>query len=301
MIPYVHLPDLTLASADAFGPGWPEQDVAIRPFGTLVAIAVLWGVWLSVSQAKRLGLSQTALVGFLYWIVLGGFVGGHVLDIAFYHPELVIEQPWLVLNLASGQSSFGGFIGATLGAWIWSSSGKHRLAPFAEVVASSFPAAWVIGRLGCAIAHDHPGIRVDRWFAVAFPGGARLDLGLMEAVLVIPLAVLALRLRQRPRPTGFFAALMCVYYAPLRFTLDMFRARDVSGADARYAGLTPAQWGSILLFGAGVYFSSRAWLDCRRTLVREPAPSGADGLEVAQRACPTLAGTGKSGESKRTT
>ena len=32
------------------------------------------------------------------------------------------------------------------------------------------------------------------------------------------------------------------------------RARDLAGADARYAGLTPAQWACFGLLGMGVYF-----------------------------------------------
>lgn len=258
MIPYVQIDDFRVISANAFGRNWPEQDVSIRPFGTLVAVAVLIGAWLSLRQAKRLGLDQTTLIGLLYGIVIGGFLGGHLLDVVLYHPALVFEDPSLLANLASGQSSFGGFVGAAVGAWLWARVRRQQLGPFAEVVASSFPAAWVIGRLGCAVAHDHPGVRSNLWFAVEYPGGPRLDLGAMEAVLVLPLALLVLRLRRRRRPEGFFVGLMCLYYAPLRFMLDLFRARDIAGADARYAGLTPAQWGASLLFGVGLYFSSLA-------------------------------------------
>lgn len=305
MIPYLEVPDLRLVPADALAPSWPEQDVMIRPFGTLVAISVLVGAWLSLRQAKRIGVSQTVLVGLLCWIVIGGFLGGHVLDVVFYHPALVFRDPSVLANLASGQSSFGGFIGATVGAWLWARVRRRRLVPFAEVVASSFPVAWVIGRLGCAAAHDHPGVRSNLWFAVAFPGGARLDLGAIEAFLVLPLAVVVLWLRRRPRPAGFFVGLMCAYYAPLRFTLDLFRARDLPGADARYAGLTPAQWGACLLFGVGLYFLTQKWRKAQDASTLERAKGsvsgGAEVLEREGQPVLTLAGTGKNGQSIRTT
>jgi phosphatidylglycerol:prolipoprotein diacylglycerol transferase len=95
------------------------------------------------------------------------------------------------------------------------------------------------------------------WFAVAYPAGGRLDLGLLEAVMVTPLAVAFLRGRRKPRPVGFFIGTMCVYYAVLRFGLDFLRANDVIYADRRYCALTPAQWGMGVLFCVGLYFSSR--------------------------------------------
>jgi phosphatidylglycerol:prolipoprotein diacylglycerol transferase len=53
---------------------------------------------------------------------------------------------------------------------------------------------------------------------------------------------------------------MCAYYAPLRFLLDFLREREnmpvagiVAGGDARYVGLTPAQWGCVPLLALGLY------------------------------------------------
>ena len=59
---------------------------------------------------------------------------------------------------------------------------------------------------------------------------------------------------------------MCVYYAPLRFCLDFLRERAgtsvghslLASGDARYFGLTPAQWGCLPLFALGVALLRRA-------------------------------------------
>jgi phosphatidylglycerol:prolipoprotein diacylglycerol transferase len=75
--------------------------------------------------------------------------------------------------------------------------------------------------------------------------------------LTIPLAIAFLSLMKKPRPPGFYIGIMCTSYAPVRFALDFLRARDVSGADPRYAGLTPAQWACLILLSAGLYFSFR--------------------------------------------
>ncbi|MEC8423213.1 MAG: hypothetical protein VX000_05510, partial [Myxococcota bacterium] len=57
--------------------------------------------------------------------------------------------------------------------------------------------------------------------------------------------------RNKPVRPGFFTASFCVMYAPIRFILDFLRNGDLRGADVRWAGLTPAQWGMIGMFLAG--------------------------------------------------
>jgi phosphatidylglycerol:prolipoprotein diacylglycerol transferase len=257
LLPYVQIPDWEIVSVNAFGSGWPAESFAIRPFGALVVLAVALGVYLSLRQARQLHLRRERLITLMYFVVVGGFLVGHWFDVAFYSPDLIETEPRIWLALAQGQSSFGGFMGAIAGAFLFRALRGAPLFPLAEVVASSFPAAWVVGRIGCAVAHDHPGVRSDLWFAVAYPAGGRLDLGLLEAVFVLPLAVAFLWLRRKPRPVGFYSGAMCIYYAIVRFWLDFLRANDVPYADQRYAALTPAQWGTLVLFGVGVYFSSR--------------------------------------------
>ena len=101
----------------------------------------------------------------------------------------------------------------------------------------------------------------DAWFAVQYPGGGRFDLGLYEMVLTIPLAATFLFLMRRPRPPGFFLGIMCIAYAPSRFALDFLRVHEEEfgkDADPRYGGLTPAQWGCLLLLTAGIVLAYRA-------------------------------------------
>jgi hypothetical protein len=88
------------------------------------------------------------------------------------------------------------------------------------------------------------------------PGLGRFDLGLIECVLTIPLAIAFHFLwRQRPRFWGFYAGWMSVVYAPVRFGLDFLRVGpgDRLPADERYLGLTPAQWAAFGLFAFGIY------------------------------------------------
>ena len=263
-IPYLQIPELTIIPKGFFG-GFPSGAFSIKPFGTLVAIGVYVGSFLSTRLGKRLGLNERALASFAAWVVGFGFLGGHMLDVIFYYPGQVLRDPLSLFRLWEGLSSFGGFSGAIIGGFLWKLRYKSDILPYADVIASSFPAGWVFGRTGCSVAHDHPGLPSDLWFAVQYPGGGRFDLGLYEMVLTIPLALAFLWLRRKPRPWGFYVGAMAIAYAPVRFALDFLRVGEpihesgglTAAVDPRYAGLTPAQWACFGLLVMGVYFFVR--------------------------------------------
>ncbi|HEX3343529.1 MAG TPA: prolipoprotein diacylglyceryl transferase family protein [Polyangiaceae bacterium] len=275
------------------------------------AFAVFLGGWVGLQLAERLarvrGLDLRLFHAAVFWVVAAGLVLGHVLDEGFYHPELLVHPSSLLL-LNQGQSSCGGFAGAVAGGLLWKYVDVRRngflptfarrprplaLLPFAEIMMATFPVTWVFARLGCALVHDHPGrlAAAGSWLALAWPTGtddgvvhalgplryvygstSRYDLGLVECLLTIPLAVgLALTWR-RPRPLGFYTAVVCLTYAPVRFALDYLRATDVPEADRRYASLTFAQWFCVALFAAGI--AALARLRSGAAASRDPLGAG---------------------------
>jgi phosphatidylglycerol:prolipoprotein diacylglycerol transferase len=160
--------------------------------------------------------------------------------------------------LWDGQSSFGGFAGALLGAYGFAKRYRLSILPYADVIASALPTGWVLGRLGCSLVHDHPGRASELWLATAYPGGGRVDLGFWEMAMTFPLAAAFLLLRRRPRPPGFYLAVLALAYAPIRCGLDFLRATEVSWPDVpvvdpRYGPFTPAQWGCWAVLGLGLW------------------------------------------------
>jgi len=267
LIPFIKVPEIPLSFlehipilGDAIDPAHPPS---IKPFGTLVALGVYIGAIIATRHAKERGLDLKKMSEYIFWVVGIGFVGGHVFDAIFYHPARVARDPLYLFKLWDGLSSYGGFTGAMIGAFAWRLYRNEKILPYSECINSAFPLAWVFGRAGCATVHDHPGKLSDAWFAVRWPLGegyiGRYDLGLIEMVLTIPLAVTFLILwHRRPfRPLGFYTGVMCIAYAPVRFILDFFREQEgagLVGGDPRYGGLTPAQWASMALVVIGIYF-----------------------------------------------
>ncbi len=280
-IPYVNLPELKLHFLSFLTS--KEEPPSIKPFGTLVAIGVYIGSVVAVRHARQRGQDVDKMNSFIFWVVGLGFVGGHVFDAIFYTPERLSQDSLYIFKLWAGLSSFGGFLGAIIGAVAYKLSKRENILAFCDTVCSAFPLAWVFGRSGCASVHDHPGKLSSAWYAVKAPppfqppdphawlqaggpangwqpsalpaGMGRLDLGFIEMVLTIPLAIAFWWLwRSKPRQYGFFAGYMCVAYAPVRFVLDFLRVGpgDLGGeSDPRYFGLTPAQYACVGLVFLG--------------------------------------------------
>jgi len=238
MFPYFEQPSLSLGSYTLYF------------FQVAVCTAVILGYEIVVRRAPRTGLDSEEVASLLAWVILWGFVGSHVFDTVAYYPERIREDPLVLVKVWGSMSSFGGMMGGMAAALVlarrkgW--SGRQTLA-LADGIGFGFPFAWIFGRLGCALAHDHIGVPTDSWLGVRFPEGTRYDLGLLELLYTIPIAALFYALDRKPRPNGFFLGLFLALYGPVRFVLDTLRT-----GDARYLGWTPGQYVAILATLAGL-------------------------------------------------
>jgi phosphatidylglycerol:prolipoprotein diacylglycerol transferase len=233
--------------------------IPIYAFGVLVACAIGVGIYLATKRAPGYGIDKEALYDFVQWVLIPGFLGAHILDAVWYHPAEVLEDPAALLLTLGGLSSFGGFLGAVTGAFLYGRRHQVAILPYVDLCVSVFPVAWIFGRAGCTVAHDHPGLHTtaDNPLAFAYPDGARWDLGFLEMLFSVLISIGLYFLWKKPRTPGFYVAYACMTYAPIRFALDYLRAEADDGGDARYASLTPGQWAAIAMFATGAYFAWR--------------------------------------------
>lgn len=237
-IPYFEQPTLRL------GP------LSIRAFGALVAMAIIVGAEIINRRALAERLSLEKARRLTWWIALPGFIVAHVFDRLVYHPAEWVQDPLSIFWIWKSLSSFGGFIGAVLGAGMFARRHmtKHEIWRYLDVIAYGFVFGWILGRLGCTLAYDHPGRETTSFLAQYYSDGKpRFNLGMIEAAYFVPLSVTFYALGRKRRPTGFYLGLLCLLYAPFRFFLDFARFVDV-----RYLGLTPAQWGSLIVIAVGI-------------------------------------------------
>jgi phosphatidylglycerol---prolipoprotein diacylglyceryl transferase len=228
-------------------------NLTIHAFGILVATGILVGLRLTKKRGRELGLVDEHVDSMVTWSLVCGFICAHLFDVFAYQSFAARPRLIDIINPLSGFSSFGGFTGALIGLFAWCRHHRQPVMPYADSLAYGLATGWMFGRLGCFTAHDHPGRHTDFFLAVQYRDGARHDLGLDEALWAAAMSLLFALLRRRGKqPLGLYVTLLTIAYAPVRFGLDFLRATDVPEPDPRYFGLTPAQWGCILVLFAGI-------------------------------------------------
>lgn len=244
MIPYWTIPAIEL-------PFGEKLDV----FGVLSAAGVALGAVLAARAARtKAPGDDSPLRDVAPTAIIAGLVGAHLMHVLGYHPELLEKDPLMQLvRIWDGLSSMGGVLGALGGIIWWFRREKIPLGPYLNALALGTAPGWALARVGCFFVHDHPGVRSDFFLAVAYPGGARHDLGLYDFFVLAAIAAVLWWMARKPQPEGRLMGVLALSYSLSRFSLDFLRASDLSFVDKRYLGLTPAQYVVVGLAGVGVW------------------------------------------------
>ena len=227
--------------------------VTIQIWGLFVSLGLVAGVLLAYRLARKYVFSTQVVLDLAIWNMVGGLIGARIFHIIFYEPVYYLENPAEIIKFwHGGASSLGGFLGAAVATYIFIRL-RHfslkEILPYADIGVLSLWLGWAVGRLGCFFIHDHPGRLSDFFLAVNFPSGARHDLGLYESLFSLGIFILfSLLFKHLVKiKWGLVFGWSVGVYAVGRFFLDFLRAEDLIGADMRYAGLTPAQWGMMAI------------------------------------------------------
>lgn len=283
-----------------FGP-WEIGPLEIHAFGLVIAIGLLVSMVVAGRRGeKMLGLPEERFHNFGIWLLIFGWSFSHVFEVLFYRPYDFIEQPWIIFQVWGSISSMGGLLGGAIAyfLWVYKNPREDHLG-WADLTLWILPIPFFFGRIGCTLAFDHPGslaseFGIWNWIyektggavpelfplAMEFPeqygGGIRHNLGLYEAIAWLLIIITFVWLGRKPRRRGMYLWLFPLMYAPFRFFLDFLRAEPGTvsfGGDARYFGLTPAQYVAIFMVGAGIW----AYIRFRNNPVDEWAAHKEDG------------------------
>jgi phosphatidylglycerol---prolipoprotein diacylglyceryl transferase len=281
-VPYIDLPH-------NFGP--------INLFGLLMAIGVLFGSWLARKYVERNGMDEETLRFLGIRLLVWGFLGAFIFNTVFYEWDSLMAQPWKTVR-GLGISSYGAIVAGAIGFFYYSRKLGLDRRRWADMTSWPVAGGWLLGRLGCAVVHDHLGQRTDSPFGVNAPIKDRAgnvvdvvrthDLGLYEfGVWVVLLAAVLLLERWRGRKPGFLLGFVAVAYSIPRFLFEYLR---LDTTDPRYGGLTFAQWASIGFFAWGL------WLLFGPV---KPAAAPAEAAAPAAAPAPAAAGPAAGGGASR--
>lgn len=249
MFPYLHLTTFSL------GP------VTFQVWGTFVALGFIAAILCAWIYLKRRGLNREVIWDIGFAGLIGAVIGARLGHVFFYEWHYYAAHAAEIFYVwKPGYSFFGGLVGVFIGYLIVARIKKLDFLKYADALAFAAPLGLAIGRVGCFLINDHPGILTSSFLGVHYPFGNRFDLGLLESAAAAILFILFIILARKARPDGFFTGLFLLSYGAVRFGLDFLRIWDGPGAEARYAGLTPAQYFCIAIFvvGAALLIKLRA-------------------------------------------
>ena len=235
-------------------PYWPLKQWHLGPFPinpplALAAAGVLLAHFLLLRRVRRHGLNAETGAMMSLAMVMAGAMGAYWFR-GVYDADAVKRDWHFLLQFQYGAASFGGLACGLLAGWAYLSFRRlprgDRLR-YLDALAFVFPMGWIIGRTGCILAHDHPGIATASFLGMRYPSGTRYDLAVIE-VLFLGLVLLPLfgLLDHGKRPRGFWLGLFLAMYGAFRVWLDTLHV-----APPRYGWFSVDQWayGSVLLLG----------------------------------------------------
>ena len=257
-IPYTTFPTIEL------GP------LPLRTFGLMVALGVLIGARIGSDYGERFGVNRedTYRTGTL--MVLAGIIGSR-LTWAATHTES-IHNPVDVIAIWRGGIQFsGGFIAALIvGMPMFRKWARVQRWHVLNGYAYGLTVGVAIGRIGCYSVGEHFGRQSDFFLATRYDGGetrepflgdtllekgmtfhnTALYEGLLMFLLFAVMTVMIWRARHKGTEVlpGTLVAVFMLWAGISRFYTDSLRVND-----DRVAGLTGAQWMSLVMVPYGIY------------------------------------------------
>jgi phosphatidylglycerol:prolipoprotein diacylglycerol transferase len=226
----------------------------------LAIVGVLLALAMSRRGARLAGLSPRRAVDGMAVVLILALLFGRIAEVIYYPSHLAAD--WrILLPWRGGYASLGVFLGAAVAlALLYRVSAPEMRWRYFDVLVPAALLGATLVRIGCFLGHHHAGRLTNLPLAVAYPGGARFDLGLCEAILLLAIfgvcAGLAGRWRAKP---GRVAATAVTAYSVGRFAVELLRGHDLESigrrSDPRYLGLTLVQYATIALGALGL-----AWL-----------------------------------------
>lgn len=228
-------------------------DFAIRWYGVIIAIAVIFGIIYSRKEFKKIGIDDDTFFDYTIWLIIFGIIGARLLYIIGNNLLYYITHPLRIFYLWEGGLSYLGIIvlGFIFSYYYWKKRG-NIFYKITDIVSIPLAFGWAIGRIGCTLngcCYGKPtGLPFP--FSITFkdpesfaPIGIPLypTQPLLSITGFITLFIL-LKFRKKIKVEGGTFSLFLILYAIFTFLIEFLR-----GDHFPIFGLTPSQWGCFLI------------------------------------------------------
>lgn len=230
--------------------------ITLQVWGLFVGLGFLVAAIVAAKYLKSRGGNPKIIYDLAALMLVTGLIGGRLGHVLFYDLPFYLDHPAEIFAIwHGGLSMMGGLLlSIIIGVWFLRKK-KVDVWLYSDAAMFGLPVGLTIGRIGCFLIHDHPGTATDFILGVQYPDGVvRHDFGLYEVINAVAMVTVFIFLaRRRPSP-GVFLGIFSIWYGAFRLLTDGWRLND-----ARYLGLTPAQYLGLglIVFGLVVLWIRR--------------------------------------------
>ena len=242
-------------------------DFHIYSYGFMIALGIIAAFMVAQKRAEGFGLSADSVFNLGVWAAIGGLLGAKILYFITEIPA-IIENPKLLMNVATGFVVYGGIIGGILTGYIYCRIKKMEFLKYFDIVMPSIALAQAFGRIGCFLAGCCYGKETDAWYGITFHGSPFAPEGvsliptqLISAVGNLIIFFILIYAAKKFKHPGQTAGLYLVLNSIGRFLIEFLR-NDDRGNVGR---LSTSQFIAIFICAAGIFF---IWFTGKRKMHR---------------------------------
>ncbi len=206
--------------------------------GLCLAAGVLLGCLLFLHEGRRRGIERDRLLELLLWVMVVGFAGARLLQVLLYDWAAYKAEPLRILSVqGGGLAVYGALIGGTLAVALYSRQRGLHFWHVADAAMVAIAAGEIVGRVGCTIAADVPGIPTNgAWGLVYWHPNTALPPGFLGVpTFPAPIAMqiwntgllfLLLLLRTRLQLPGALFLIGMAIYSAGRFVVSIWQVEE---------------------------------------------------------------------------
>jgi phosphatidylglycerol:prolipoprotein diacylglycerol transferase len=252
--------------------------IHIRSYGLMLAVAFLFGTWISLREARRLRLDEDRVVNVILVALVAGVLGARMLYVLEHVSEFRREWGSVLALWQGGLTLYGGVVAGAFAGLIAARRQRLPMWVVADALTPALAIGTMFGRVGCFLNGCCYGRPTTLPWGVHFPPDsfAGLEFGnsavhpsqLYFAALGLALFGLVLLLRRRVSVPGKLFWLFLLLFSLGRVPLDFTRAYESGSELLSVAGvaITESQLTSLML----ALFSALMMLRLSRERVAAP-------------------------------
>lgn len=254
----------------------------VRSYGLMLAVAFLFGTWLSLREARRRGLDGDKVVNVILVALVAGVLGARLLYVLEHVQEFRREWGSVLALWQGGLTLYGGIVAGTFAGLVAARRQGLPMWVTADALTPAIAVGTMFGRVGCYLNGCCYGRPTTLPWGVQFPPDsfAGLEFGnaaLHPSQLYFALAGLllfgvTLLLRDRLDTPGHLFWLFILQFALIRIPLDVTRAYEPGSELLAIGGVAVME--SQLTSVALILFASLMMLRLARERGAAPGDSG---------------------------